>query len=233
MNEYNNRCKMRIFQIGNVRSNGLSGVSIVVPQYIKHQIGFCRLLFINLKKERISDIEEQHIYSGLKDFKRLFATYFKPDLVIFNEVYYKQYLCIYKYLIRQGIPYVIIPHGCLSPNAQKQKHLKKLAANLLFFNRFIKKSSGIQCLSNKEFNEISYKTYKFIGTNGVDITHLKKDNFSKSISFVFIGRLDIYTKGLDLLLGAIALISSVLRLNKCAFNIYGPKMFGWNEKLKK
>ena len=224
---------MNIFQIGNVISNGLSGVSIVVPQYIKHQTKFCKLLFINLKKERIEGIKDQHIYSNLKDFELLFNKFFKPDLVVFNEVYYKQYLKIYKYLIKQNISYIIIPHGCLSPNAQRQKRLKKKIANLLFFNRFIKQSSGIQCLSKKEFNDIHYKTHKFIGTNGVDAVNLKKIAFSHNISFIFIGRLDIYTKGLDLLLKAIQIDSSLLRDNKCILNIYGPKMFDWNERINK
>ena len=49
----------------------------------------------------------------------------KPDIVIFQECYQKEYLRISKLLEKREIPYVIIPHGELSFEAQQKKHLKK------------------------------------------------------------------------------------------------------------
>ena len=43
-----------------------------------------------------------------------------------------------------------------------------------------------------------------------------------NLNFVYIGRLDVYHKGLDLLINAIGNCQDILRLNKCNFEIYGP-----------
>ena len=83
------------------------------------------------------------------DIDKMPEPFNKPDLVVFQECYRKWYIKIGKQLEKKNIPYIIIPHGELGKEAQQSKHLKKVLANLVFFNRFTDKALGIQCLSQR------------------------------------------------------------------------------------
>ena len=87
--------------------------------------------------------------------------------------------------------------------------IKKKVANLLLWNKFIYGAKSIQCLSEREVNETLFKVAKFIGTNGVAIQQLIKQYFNtECVQFLYIGRLDYYTKGLDLLVEAAAKVGT-------------------------
>ena len=152
---------------------------------------------------------------------------------MFQETYRKEYLSIAKELNKNKIPYITVPHGELGKEAQKKKHLKKMIANILFFNRFTKNAEAIQCLSKREFNNTKFGKKKIIATNGTAIPELQKISFSeKQTRFVYIGRLDAYHKGLDLMIDAIKIQQELLRNNNCSFSIYGPNILGRAEQLQ-
>ena len=104
----------------------------------------------------------------------------------------------------------------------------------MFFNKFVKGGTAIQCLSQLELDSTKFKGKKFIGTNGIDIPQRRKQVFHKDkIQFTYIGRLDPYHKGLDLMIQAIAIKKDFLIANKCEFALYGPDRFGWGDQLRK
>lgn len=225
---------MIIVHIACIRNNPFSGVSVVVPEYITRQSQDNQVALINIRDENINGIEHQYIYKEYRSVSTLPSPFNNPDIVVFQECYRKEYLRIAYELHKKGIPYVIVPHGELGKEAQEKKRLKKVIANLTIFRSFIDNASSIQCLSQKELAETKFGKKKFIATNGVNIPRKEKKIFSKNeVKFVYIGRLDAYHKGLDMLIFAISNIADKLRKKKCSFDIYGPDREGRADYLNK
>ena len=56
---------------------------------------------------------------------------------------------------------------------------------------------------------------------------VQKTSFNENEThFVYIGRLDAYHKGLDLMLEAVRIKADFLKANRCRFDIYGPDYKG-------
>lgn len=198
------------------------GVSVAVPQHLTAQAEFAEVGFVNLTNVPVAGIRQ---FPYKKPFKidRLPQPFCRPDLVVFQETYRVDYLRIAAQLRKRGIPYITVPHGELSASAQKQKHLKKAVANATIFYPFIHGAAAIQCLSVFEYDEVRFQVPKFIATNGIQMPREPKTSFrEKTLKIVFIGRLDIQVKGLDLLIDAVGRCAEVLRKNGAKVYIYGP-----------
>lgn len=218
---------MVILHFASIENSKTSGVSIAVLQHVAAQGQYAETALINTNGIRVSGVQTQLPFDKPFDVRALPKPFDRPDLAIFQECYRPVYLSIAKNLQKNGIPYVIVPHGELGREAQKKKHLKKMAANILLFNRFTDHSLAIQCLSKREYEETAFGKIKFIGTNGVTIPNEKKKEFSPSgVKIVYIGRLDAFHKGLDLLIEAVRLSKPILIKYKCKIELYGPDYAG-------
>lgn len=117
-----------------------------------------------------------------------------------------------------------------------QKGLGKKIGNLLYFNSFIKEATAIHYLTNEEYEE-SMEQWPVKGViipNGINIPNQCKTEFSKDrIHATYIGRYEIYQKGLDMLLEAISLEQNRLRNAKFTIDFYGPDQEGSLKKMQK
>lgn len=224
---------MVILHIAHVSEYMFFGVNVSVPQHVAAQQEYETVGFINTAGVRLDGIKNQFDFNEPFSFEHLPAPFSKPDLVVFHEVYQRKLLPIFNLVIKKKLPYVIIPHGCLTNQAQHKKHPKKVLGNALVYNRIIKNALAIQCLSEREVNETEFGGYKFIGTNGVNIEKTDKTFGGEGMTFVYIGRLDIEIKGLDLLIGALRENNSFLRENGCHFYAYGPNEMDCFERIRK
>ena len=221
------RLTMVILHVAQLYNNPCSGVEVVVPKHIIKQQEKEKVALINLSSVNIEGVNNQFSFCRLKNLDGLPKPFDKPDLVVFHEVYKPGFLRIAKYFKNLKIPYIVVPHVCLTLNAQKIKRLKKRIANFLFFNSFVLNARAIHCLSEKEKEQTNFKVEKFVCPNGVELpTMQKRVSQDTNTEIVYIGRLDRGHKGLDILIDAIALIKDFLLVNKVTIKLYGPDYNG-------
>ncbi len=225
---------MVILDFAKIDNDFCNGVNVVVPQYIKAQEKNAEVALINYNNFKVEGIKKQFEYKKGFNIKRLPEPFNKPDLVVFQELYNIESIQIYKDLLKNKIPYIIVPHSEMNKVAQKKKHLKKTTANILLFNKFINNAKAIHCLSEEEANSIEFDVKKFVCTNGVPKQEKVKNSFNQDkIKFIYIGRLDVYIKGIDIMLEAFAKNKEILLENNCTLDIYGPDILGRREQIEK
>ena len=216
-----------ILHIGYCPDNKASGVAVAIPNHLVHQAKLSQLKigFLNLCDNRNLNLKNVSIFSfeKYKNLKSLPEPFSSPNLIVFHEIYRTPFLNLSKEAKSKKIPYVIIPHGGLTNGAQKQSFLKKKLGNILLFNNYIYSAAAIQflSLSEKERSKRFIKNqYIIVSGSGVVIPDVKY-KVHNHLKFVFIGRYDIYYKGLDVLLPSVYKIAKDLEKESVTIELYG------------
>lgn len=232
---------MNIVYISWLSGNKSAGLSYSVPVQIESQSKIDKVLWYNLDLNYQQDTDSNIKCFNSNDYpnfemNKLPAPFNNPDIVVFEGFYFTTYCKIAKDLKIKGIPYVIIPRGSLTMDAQSIKKMKKKVANFLFFNKFASNASAIQYLTKQEYKSSGEKWNKnvLIIPNGTaKKSKIKVRDSNNSLKGVFIGRLDIYHKGIDLLIKACATLRSELIENNIKIDIYGSDQNGSKRTIKK
>ena len=229
---------MNILYISHLSTNIAAGPNWSVPASIEAQSKIDNVLWVNLTDAVMSHWKQIAVYHNISEFGSLSESldclpkpFSNPDIVVFEGFYYMDDVKVAKFLINRNIPYIIIPRGSLT-NQAKHNHawFKKWIAHKLFFDEFIKHAAAIQYLTKQEADDSKDKNHTpyIIIPNGFYTPVRKKEVFSENaINAVFIGRLDMYHKGIDLLLEAMEQLHTGLRKAHFFLNIYGPKRYDY------
>ena len=161
----------------------------------------------------------------------------RPDLVIFHSTYIPAHARIARTLRRAAVPYIICPRGGMTHFAQQHHGWKKKLGNWLFFNRLVARARALNCLTDGEAKATrGWNRPTFIVGNGIDLpeaSELAVPGRSDTLRLIFIGRLHIQYKGLDMLLRACRLTRDELLAAKATVELYGPDYRGSRTTLKK
>lgn len=167
---------------------------------------------------------------------RIKAEFGEPDIVSLEGVYTPFECAFSRICMQQGWPYIVTPRGGLTHLAQKMKRTKKLIANFLFFRSYLKHATAIRALAASEAKQIQelFDVKSIITVpNGVEDYLLKAaeelspadlSDFKREGDLVlgFVGRIDMFHKGLDLLLEAMAILKSQSREFGYKLFVVGP-----------
>ena len=220
---------MVVLHYADIGKNNASGVSVIVPQIMNAQTSFARVGFYNYGKECFDTVEDVTRISNIQNndnYHTFPAPFNRPDIVVFHSPFgIPQSVRIIKMLKKDKIPYIVVPHGCFSSFAMKKKWLKKRIARIVFMDRVVKASAGLQYLSEGEKRASVYNTDCFVVPNGIFVPEYVEKDRKELIEISFIGRKDIYHKGLDFLIEACKIAKEQLK-NRVRINIYGPESNG-------
>ena len=230
---------MVILYISHLSTNIAAGPNWSVPAGVDAQSRIDEVLWINMTNvvmphwERVSAFHNISEYDGKLDtLDCLPSPFCKPDVVVFEGFYYMDDVKIAKMLAKRAVPYVIIPRGSLTkPALHNHAWLKKWVAHKLFFDSFVRHATVIQYLTKQEATDSigRFHTPYFIIPNGFHTPDVQKGAFSDNgFKAVFIGRLDMFHKGIDLLLEAITRLHSQLRDAHFFLDIYGPRRYDYD-----
>lgn len=234
-----------VLHVAPIGCNRSSGLLYAIPPLVSNQNKIndikAALLLTSYKTVILPEDYDFPIFKPNKKYKynlnELPSPFNNPDLVIFHSTYILTHFKIAIELRKKGIPYIIVPHGGMTKGAQSKKALKKKIGNLIFYNNFVKGALALHCLTQGEADETKYWNKEmFVVGNGMSIPADCEKNYSKdnkTVNVSFIGRLDLYHKGLDLLIAAINKASENIRKSNFCFNIYGPDYFGSKKVLNK
>ena len=222
---------MNVLFVSHLDGNLWKGPNNSIPAQIAAQAKQDHVLWFNTHKETPARWKEQglpiltpiDIPSG--SLGDLPAPFNHPDIVVIEEIYPHRFSRIIRDVQKNHIPYIIIPRSQLTHQGQQKKPLKKWLGNLIYYKRLVSKAAAVQYLTNQEKQDSGEKWNKnsFVLPNGIFMQNMYAKTFSSDkIQAVYIGRLEKYQKGLDLLVQAIARLQDKLRETHFTLALYGP-----------
>jgi glycosyltransferase involved in cell wall biosynthesis len=160
----------------------------------------------------------------------------RPSIAVLHDTYVPVHARIVRHLQLAGVPYVIVPHGGMTKDAQKVKPLKKRLGNLLFFNGLVAGAVAVHFLTQGEREESTrWAKTNFVVGNGIAIPSEEwraQPGKSRNLVFAYVGRLDTYQKGLGVLLQACSLCRADLAAGRGRVLLYGPDHEGDEARLR-
>ena len=224
---------MKILYITHLFNTVSAGLTWSVPASIEAQSKYDEVYWINTTVANFDHwkaVKSYHqiVNPSINLFKNLPDFIKKPDIVVFEGFYDSLLDIIWGIQLKQhGIPYIIVPRSALTFEAMNNHaKIKKRITHWLFYNRYIRNAKAIQYLTVRECKETQqlFGNDYFIVPNGISQQIKKKVTYNKnSVKGIFIGRLDIHQKGLDVLLDALESCKIFLIENGFSMDVYGPQ----------
>jgi len=142
----------------------------------------------------------------------------EPDFGHLHSAYVPENIAVARYFRKLEVPYVVTPNGNCSRSLMKRKPWIKGPYKMILERPYLNQAAFIHSVGDEtEIKHYGVKVPILEALNGIDLTTLPQGIEKKPVStivpafsdrfvFVFVGRLDIEQKGLDLLIEAVALL---------------------------
>ncbi len=135
----------------------------------------------------------------------------REAIVHLHGAFITEFYLLTRLLRKRRIDYVFTPHGSFSEVAMQKGKLRKRLYFLLLEKALLKNAKAVQLLGDLEYKNLDKLVkieHKVLIPNGMELSELpeiQKKVTNTELNFGFCGRLDIYYKGLDLMLRGFAL----------------------------
>ena len=132
--------------------------------------------------------------------------------------------------IRSRVPYVLTPHGAYEPNVFRRKSTAKRVWWTMFERELLARAQGIHVFFEEQSNElrqIGYRGPVIVSPNGLTVPDFEAPA-TRADYLLWMGRFDIETKGLDLLLRALA---SLHANERPPARLHGPDWRGGKQRV--
>jgi len=165
----------------------------------------------------------------------------RPDVLHLHSPYFPPNATLARWARRAGIPYVVTPHGALSPGEIWQRWFLKLPYKFLFERRTLNGAAFVHAVGTAEdLSGYGVTVPVELAPCGIDFSTLPADPDCRVLAerhpilegrriFLFLGRLDPAQKGLDLLLRAF----TAAGLEMAALVLVGPDFRGGRARLER
>lgn len=209
--------------LGKANPERMNGVNKVVYQLATKQVeaglqAFVWGIAIDLEKnygdrnfETQLFLQQRNPFSVSKELKQAIKYLHKPVVFHLHGGWIPVFSTVSKILVSHKIPFVFTPHGAYNSGAMERSFWVKKIYFHLFEKKILLKTQKIHCIGKSETIGLArlfskpksiLLPYGYENHNATPITKSLNEN----IVFGFIGRLDIYTKGLDTLLEAFEIL---------------------------
>lgn len=219
---------MNILFISRLSNNNNCGPYYSIPRQVAAQRIYDNVFWLNANRnyfeewKEIGDVKTEIDYPNPRLWN-LPEPFNHPDIVVLEEQYNFIRMPLMLDVKKNNIPYIIVPRCSLTRSALKKKTLKKKIANGIYFKRFIRSAAGIQYLTEQEKIEsgLSWNKNNFVIPNGIQIPCIDKKYNKNHIEVSFIGRIDIYHKGLDIMVSVCKRLKKEMEHVNMHISIYG------------
>ena len=226
---------MKVLIVSHLFNDIASGPSWSVPSYAESLSELDEVLWVNTIEETMPHWEKVSCFHKLSEFGKLrlsslYGSVVCPDIVIFQGFNFLEHARFARDLRHNNIPYIIVPRGSLAHDAiHNHAWFKKWIAHKLLLNRYVKNAAAIQYLTREEKWESGnyWNTNDFILGNGFSNDRVKSVFSKDCIKGLFIGRLDMYHKGIDILIEAVERVADKMRQNHFSIDFYGPEKYDY------
>jgi glycosyltransferase involved in cell wall biosynthesis len=215
-----------------------------------HKIGAC---FLQKKDFKESDHKGIHMMPisrfsrfGQKGSLESWISEFKPDLIHLYSLWIPDHFLWLPAILRSKAPYVLSPHGTLHPAMVHYRFAGKRNTPFhsvckALFRKYcdswiLRRCAYLHALSDYEANlaEDAGCKHIVVAPNGIDkswIKPRKRKSAEEPLQLTFLGRLDSYQKGLDILIGMLEHLRRKLLRQRLILNVVGPDLNGCAAKL--
>lgn len=160
-------------------------------------------------------VQQRPTFRVSPTLRQYIRQHIKPaDLVILNGILHPTVYSLSRLLRWQNIPYVVAPHDPYTPDFFKRSRHLKIPYWFLLERSMLRQAKAVQVLDARHqqwLQKLHIKTPVIEVPNGFhpEDSHLEPAPWQSSptIKLMFLGQLDAYNKGLDLLIEAVAALT--------------------------
>lgn len=206
--------------LGKANPQRMNGVNKVVYQLATNQSAFGRKVQLwGFSKDTTRNFGERNFETKLfksqtnpflldSDFEKQVQASSDNTCFHFHGGWIPTFYAAAKVLKRYNRKYVLTPHGAYNTIAMQKNALVKKMYFHLFEKSVVSNALSVHCIGQSEtagLNRMSKKHSIFLQPYGFENTKLiQQKSGADTFIFGFLGRIDIYTKGLDLMIEAFA-----------------------------